>query len=65
MPACSKLAITAIMGTPDGIGTITTLPDLSQGNVYDLNGRIVRQGATSLEGLPHGIYIVNKKKVIK
>lgn len=65
MPACSKLAITAIMGTPDGIGTITTLPDLSQGNVYDLNGRIVRQGTTSLEGLPHGIYIVNRKKVIK
>ena len=65
MPACSKLAITAIVGTPDGIGTITTLPDLSQGNVYDLNGRIIRQGTTSLEGLPHGIYIVNRRKVIK
>lgn len=65
MPACSKLAITAIVGTPDGMGTITTLPDLSQGNVYDLNGRIIRQGTTSLEGLPHGIYIVNRRKVIK
>ena len=65
MPACSKLAITAIVGIPDGIGTITTLPDLSQGNVYDLNGRIIRQGTTSLEGLPHGIYIVNRRKVIK
>lgn len=65
MPACSKLAITAIVGTPDGIGSITTLPDLSQGNVYDLNGRIIRQGTTSLEGLPHGIYIVNRRKVIK
>lgn len=65
MPACSKLAITAIVGPPDGIGTITTLPDLSQGNVYDLNGRIIRQGTTSLEGLPHGIYIVNRRKVIK
>ena len=34
-------------------------------NVYDLNGRIVRQGTTSLEGLPRGIYIVGGRKVVK
>lgn len=34
-------------------------------NVYTLTGQIVRQGTTSLEGLPHGIYIVNGKKVVK
>ncbi len=34
------------------------------GTVYNLNGQIVRAGATSLEGLPKGIYIVNNKKYI-
>ena len=33
-------------------------------NLYDLNGRIVRRGTTSLEGLPRGIYIVNGKKAL-
>ncbi len=36
-----------------------------QPNVYDLNGRIVRRGSTSLQGLPHGIYIVGGKKLVK
>lgn len=34
-------------------------------NVYTLTGQIIRQGSTSLEGLPHGVYIVNGKKIIK
>ena len=34
------------------------------GTVYNLNGQVVRTGATSLEGLPKGIYIVNNKKYI-
>lgn len=33
-------------------------------NVYTLSGTMVRHQVTSLEGLPHGIYIVNRKKVI-
>jgi hypothetical protein len=33
------------------------------GNVYNLNGQVVRKNATSLEGLAKGIYIVNGKKV--
>lgn len=65
MPACSKLAITALIGTPDGIDTIMTDPGLHSGNVYDLNGRLIRQGSTSLEGLPRGIYIVGGKKVLR
>ena len=32
-------------------------------NVYSINGRLVRQGTTSLQGLPRGIYIVNGEKV--
>ena len=34
-------------------------------DVYDMSGRKVRTGATSLDGLPHGIYIVNGQKVMK
>lgn len=33
-------------------------------NIYNLNGQLVRQGATSTEGLPSGLYIVGGKKLI-
>ena len=33
-------------------------------NIYNLNGQLVRQGATSIEGLPSGLYIVGGKKVV-
>ena len=32
--------------------------------VYNLNGQAVRQGTDSLQGLGHGIYIVNGKKYV-
>ena len=32
-------------------------------NVYSVSGAMVRHQATSLEGLPRGIYVVNKRKV--
>lgn len=52
---------------PTGIHEIAedqqTRPD--DNNVYSLTGQIVRHGSTSLEGLPHGIYIVRGKKVLK
>lgn len=34
------------------------------GTVYDINGKVVRTNATSLEGLPKGIYIVNHRKYV-
>jgi uncharacterized protein YjdB len=34
-------------------------------DVYDLSGRKVRHQATSLDGLPNGVYIVNGKKILK
>lgn len=50
---------TGIMAVePDGTMTVTS------GNIYDLNGRMVRQNATSLEGLPRGLYIVDGRKVM-
>lgn len=32
-------------------------------DVYDLNGRLVRRQATTLKGLPRGIYIIGKHKI--
>ena len=63
MPQCTSLAITALIET-NGIRTISNETTKAQ-DIYDLNGRKVRSGSTSLEGLPRGIYIVGGKEVIK
>ena len=63
MPQCSVLAITAILGSADGISNIQE--EHHDNDVYDLNGRKVRTGTTSLEGLPSGIYVVGGRKVVK
>ena len=34
-------------------------------NVYNINGQLLQSGTTDLNGLPHGIYIVNGKKVMR
>ena len=33
-------------------------------DIYDIHGRLVRKGATSLDGLKRGVYIINQRKVI-
>jgi hypothetical protein len=35
---------------------------VTSGNIYSLDGRLVRQNAKSLEGLQPGIYVVDGKK---
>jgi len=67
MPACSRLVIEPICyNVANGIINVDrTPPTIKPNNVYDLNGRVVRTGSTSLEGLPNGIYIVGGKKMIK
>ena len=62
MPQCKSLAITALIET-NGIRTISN-ETIQAKDVYDLNGRKVHSGSTSLEGLPRGIYIVGGKKVV-
>lgn len=55
----------------DGIaeGTLPTgLEDLvdtrlQPSDIYNANGQLVRRGATTLDGLPKGVYIVNGKKI--
>lgn len=60
MPQCNKLAIKALFDTT-GISIIPTSDTKSQ-DVYDLNGRKIRSGSMSLDGLPRGIYIIGGKK---
>lgn len=62
MPQCKKLVVTALFDAT-GIGIIPANGTKPQ-DVYDLNGRKVRSGSTSTEGLPRGIYIVGGKKVV-
>lgn len=50
--------VTGIEGVETGIDTGVA------GNIFNLNGQLVRSGSNSTDNLPKGIYIVNKKKVI-
>lgn len=48
------------------ISNITLGNDNKPANVYNMEGKIVKENATSVEGLPEGIYIFkNKKYVVK
>lgn len=51
--------------TETGIEIPLMAPDTQSGNVYSLDGTLLRQGTTDLQGLPTGIYVVNGKKVAK
>ena len=44
-----------------GIATISVTNPV---NIYNIQGRMVRPKATTLEGLPNGVYIVNGKKLV-
>lgn len=48
----------------DGINGIYVDGWAAPANIYDVNGRMIKQGATSLEGLQKGLYIINGKKVL-
>lgn len=46
-------------------GIRSLLSDKKTPDIFDLNGRKIRSGSASLDGLPKGVYIVNGKKVVK
>lgn len=48
----------------NGIANITSRHPSEDGNIYNLNGQLVKSHATSLKGLEKGIYIQNGKKFI-
>lgn len=51
--------------TETGIEIPLMAPGTQHGNIYSLDGTLLRQGTTDLQGLPTGIYVVNGKKVAK
>lgn len=51
-------------GETTGIGEVETTEAPQSGNIYDLNGRLVRTDG-NLQALPKGIYILNGKKVVR
>ncbi len=51
-------------GETTGIGKVETTEAPQSGNIYDLNGRLVRTDG-NLQALPKGIYILNGKKVVR
>ncbi len=53
-----------IDGNTTGIGEIISNPNAINGNIYNLNGQLVRRNATSLEGLASGIYVAGGKKYV-
>ena len=66
-----KFYMTNVYGEPNN-GVPSGIEEIAGGNqqandenVYSISGQLVRQGTTSLDGLPHGIYIVAGKKVLK
>ena len=46
----------------DGITEAEQQPTLA--HIYGMDGRLVRRDATTTEGLPKGMYIMNGKKVV-
>ena len=53
-----------VAGDPTGIGEILLNPNTVNGNVYNLNGQLIRRNATSLDGLAAGVYVSNGKKYV-
>ena len=53
-----------IIQSKTGIPILSMLQIDKPTNVYTITGALIRQNATSLDGLPYGIYIVNGKKVL-
>lgn len=46
----------------DGINEVEQQPTVA--HIYGMDGRLVRRDATTIEGLPKGMYIMNGKKVV-
>lgn len=58
-------AQTLIEWDANSIGTPATTNDCWPKDIYDIQGRLIRKNANSLDGLSKGIYLINKRKVVK
>ncbi len=43
---------------------LVSVGDNTLGDIYTMNGVLVRKGATTTEGLPKGLYLLNGKKIV-
>jgi len=53
----------ALLSVTTGINQ-TELNSMSRPSVYSTTGALVRRNATTLNGLPKGVYIVGGKKIV-
>lgn len=59
-------AQTTLSVSANGVQPITKESDTEwPADIFDIQGRLIRHQATSLEGLDKGIYIINQRKVVK
>lgn len=47
-----------------GINALHSTLNTQPYNIYDLRGRLVREGATSTEGLRPGVYVIDGRKIV-
>ena len=60
-----SFSINGVVDDTTGISGLTVGGNgAATGNIYNLNGQLVRTGSTSTEGLAKGIYVVGGKKVV-
>lgn len=59
-----QITLTYTIVDTTGISAINSDSSFDATAIYSIGGQLVRTQATSLEGLPQGIYIVNGKKVL-
>ena len=45
-------------------GHLVSVDDQSLGDIYNMSGVLVRKAATTTEGLPRGLYLLNGKKIV-
>lgn len=65
VPRVISLRLVGDEGEVTGIRPLQPMEQQEPADVYDLNGRLVRKAARSLDNLPQGVYIVNGKKYIR
>lgn len=53
-----------VYGQPTSIGTLQSVEEAGPHDVYNLQGQMVRRAATTLQGLPAGLYIMGGKKIM-
>ena len=64
-PKVISVRVVGDEGEVTGIRPLQPMEQQEPADVYDLNGRLVRKAARSLDNLPQGVYIVNGKKYIR